>query len=66
MERKRISCYKILRFGRVENPCHKILCEIMAEDFTVEDDEITVKKLQRIKVKCNQCKTVTTIINEEE
>jgi len=66
MERKRVSCSRILKFGRVENPCHKILCEIMAEDFTIVENEITVKGLQQVKVKCNSCKMVTTIINEEE
>lgn len=66
MERKRVSCSRLLRFGRMENPCHKILCEIMAEDFTIVENEITVKGLRQVKVKCSHCKTVTTIINEEQ
>ncbi len=66
MERKRISCNKILKFGRMENPCHKILCEIMADDFTIVGDEIIVTKLRQVKVKCGHCKTVTIIINKEE
>ena len=68
MGRKRVSCNRILRFGRMENPCHKILCEIMADDFTIKEDEITVTGLKQVKVKCGRehCKMVTTIINKEE
>jgi len=65
MMRKRISCNKILDFGRTENPCHKILCDIVAEEVTQIENEVLVKGLETVRIKCSSynCKQITTIIN---
>jgi len=47
----------------VENPCHKILCEVIAEDVVEEDMEYTVTNLKEIRIKCfhPQCGRITVI-----
>lgn len=62
MKRKRISCSKLTMFGKVENPCHKILCDIVAEEVEQTGDEVIVKDLKEIRLKCNQCKSITKIV----
>ena len=67
MERKRIGCSKIVNFGGIKNPCHKILCDIVAEESVEgENETVTVKGLREIRLKCTQCKSITRIINVEE
>ncbi len=59
--RKRISCNRMLDFGRTENPCHKILCDINAEEIEEAENEVLVKGLETVRIKCSSCKTITTI-----
>ena len=63
MRRERLQCKHLRMFGRVENPCHKILCEIIAEDAVEKDGEYTVTNLQEIRIKCfsADCRKVTVI-----
>lgn len=59
--RKRIQCKHLKKFGRVENPCHKILCEIVADEVTEEDNDYIIKGFRELKLKCGECKRLTTI-----
>jgi len=52
----------MLKFGRVENPCHKILCEVEAKEVVEEDGNITVIGLEKLRIKC-RCGGMTEIIN---
>ncbi len=63
--RKRISCNKILDFGRTKNPCHKILCDVVAEEIEETENEVLVKGLETVRIKCSShnCKQITTITN---
>jgi len=63
MERRRLQCKHLRQFGKVENPCHKILCEVIAEDVVEEDMEYTVTNLKEIRIKCfhPQCGRITVI-----
>jgi len=53
----------MLRFGKVENPCHKILCEVEAKDVIKENGSITVIGLEKLRIKC-RCGGITEIINQ--
>jgi len=61
--RQRIQCKYLKKFGGVENPCHKILCEIVADEVTEEDGDYVVKGFRELKLKCSDanCKRITTI-----
>ena len=61
--RKRIQCGNMLKFGNVENPCHKILCEVEAKDVIEENGSITVIGLEKLRIKC-RCGGITEIINQ--
>ena len=61
--RKRIQCGNMLRFGKTENPCHKILLEVEAKDVIEENGSITVIGLEKLKIKC-RCGGITEIINQ--
>ena len=63
MERMRLQCKHLRMFGRVENPCHKILCEIIADDAVEKDGEYLVTNLSEIRIKCfsPDCRRVTVI-----
>jgi hypothetical protein len=69
MIRKRVSCGRMLDFRGVKNPCHKILCDIVAEEVEeTAENKVLVKGLREVRVKCSShnCKQITTItINEE-
>ena len=61
--RKRIQCGTLLKFGKAENPCHKILCEVEAKEVIEEDGSITVIGLEKLRIKC-RCGGMTEIINK--
>jgi len=58
----------MLDFGGVKNPCHKILFDIVAEEVTQTENEVLVKGLETVKIKCSSqnCKQITTIIVNKE
>lgn len=53
----------MLDFGGAKNPCHKILCDIMAEEIEETENEVLVKGLETVRIKCTSpaCKQITTI-----
>ena len=54
--RRRMLCESSTRFGKVINPCHKILFEAYAKDVIDEDEEtIIVVKPEKIIFKCPTC-----------
>ena len=61
--RQRVQCKHLKKFGRAENPCHKILCEIVADEVTEENGEYAVKGFRELRLKCpdSNCKKITTI-----
>lgn len=68
MIRKRVSCNRMLDFGGAKNPCHKILCDVVAEEIEQTENDVLVKGLREVRIKCSSynCKRITTItINEE-
>ena len=67
MIRKRIGCNRMLNFGGVKNPCHKILFDVTAEEVKESENEVLVKGLETVRIKCSSCKQMTTItINNKE
>lgn len=61
-KRKRLLCESEKQFGKVTNPCRKILCEVYAEEIIEEDDEgnIVLVNAEKIIFKCS-CKSKKTI-----
>lgn len=54
--RRRMTCESDKRFGKVINPCHKILFEVYAKDVIDEDDEtIIAVEPEKITFKCPSC-----------
>ena len=66
--RRRVQCNHERRFGKVKNVCHKILCEIVAEDVKEEGADYVVTGLREVRVKCpdDRCKKITTIKVKED
>ena len=68
MKRVRLQCEHLRKFGGVENPCHKILCEVVAEEVAVEGTEYIVTDLKEMRIKCfhPDCRRITVIKTKQK
>ena len=68
--RKNVLCEHLCWFGKKQNPCRKVLANIVAEKIEQKEDEILVEGLEQLTLKCSRngcgCKTVVINIKEDK